>query len=484
MDVRDLPNITSASSNEFGYAAIIADTDNNGLFEIVASAPVENNFDGAIYVIPINNIVTSIDVTSANIWHIQVPAGTEMEFGYSLAADENEIVVGAPGANGYTGSVFMIDGRNFGTDVDFNKLINYSGVANSGGWLGSAVAIGDYGIIVGMDYLNFNAGGVAYFFKEESTNVANLFGPNGFIISGNELGKSYFGLSILNLPDINGDKRSELVVGAPALYSWDGAMFLIPSGCCYKNIAGFCLPRLDGTLVAQDGTTTTLECLTLTATESTTVTPTSSYSNDRTETKSHSTSETFTHSATRAFSRTLSKSKSKTDSFTETIRHDTQTTPTASSTDSRSKTASLTGFSHSISVTPDTVTKTTPTASSTDSRGRTASLTGSSHSISGTIGTVTKTTPTISSTDSRSTTVFLHSISGSTTGTVTRTTPTVSSTDSRSTTVFLHSISGSTIGSVTQTASLTDSPTSTASLTVSSHSISGSTTGAVTQQPP
>jgi len=156
---------------------------------------------------------------------------------------KSDLVLGAPGAawvaNG-TGSAYVIFGQSsFPSSLNLATLDGTNGFVVNGislyGYLGQSVSTagdinGDGKTDLVLGAIKQNKGAVYVIFGQTifpaSFDLATLNGINGFTMSG-ILGYGYLGLSVSTAGDMNGDGKTDLVLGASANGDRPGAVYAI-----------------------------------------------------------------------------------------------------------------------------------------------------------------------------------------------------------------------------------------------------------------
>jgi hypothetical protein len=249
------------AGDQFGSSiANIGDLDNDGVIDIVVGAPSDENLEsseGAVYILFLNtdgSVKNNTKISDGLNGFVPVGLGNSDDFGSSIAniGDLNndgvtDIVVGAPsdengqssegaayilflntngsvknntkisdGLNGFTPSALDFNDF-FGDDVELLGDINGDNIQD---------------IIIGANNDESSSGGIYIIELETNGSVKNhtriINGLEGF--SAPSLSSADFGLSIVNLGDLNGNGKIDLMVGAPLdeyLESGEGAIHFL-----------------------------------------------------------------------------------------------------------------------------------------------------------------------------------------------------------------------------------------------------------------
>ena len=218
-----------SSSDQFGQSVACAgDINGDGYSDIIIGAPVvAPSSTGAAYLFlgSASGLSTSPSQTLSGI-------SSSSSFGYIIASagDVNgdgysDIIVGAPNQSGNTGSSFVYTGSAIGIVSTASLTLNGS-TAND--YFGCSVAnAGDVNgdgfsdVIVGADQVSSNTG-AAYLFLGSSTGLPT---SPAYTWNGVSAG-DYFGESVACAGDINGDGYSDVIVGAPNRLSNQGEVYI------------------------------------------------------------------------------------------------------------------------------------------------------------------------------------------------------------------------------------------------------------------
>ncbi len=122
-----------------------------------------------------------------------------------------------------SGFYWTLDNEYF---ASFGQSVTALGDVNSGGKADFAMTAPD---------LDDEQGGVYVVFGEQYNQVNDLnnLGSNGLLLTGQAL--SELGYSIANAGDVNGDGKSDLIIGAPGLNNNQGAAYLVYGGTLFET---------------------------------------------------------------------------------------------------------------------------------------------------------------------------------------------------------------------------------------------------------
>ena len=238
-----------------GSVSTAGDINGDNITDLVLGAFNANSGNGAAYVIfgSRGGFTSPFDLTSLNGNNgFMVPAialSGYLGISVSTAGDINgdnitDLILGAPFANSYNGTAYVIFGSRGGFVSPFN-LSNLNGSngfmvpgISSNGELGSSVSTaGDINgdnitdLVLGAPVANSNNGTAYVIFGSRGGftspfNLTNLNGNNGFMVPGIASG-GYLGISVSTAGDINGDNITDLVLGAYAANSRNGTAYVI-----------------------------------------------------------------------------------------------------------------------------------------------------------------------------------------------------------------------------------------------------------------
>ncbi|ALQ50861.1 VCBS repeat-containing protein [Nitrosomonas ureae] len=179
------------------------------------------------------------DLNGDNGFRLDGAAGHSSGGSVSNAGDVNgdgfdDVIIGATGAGGFSGSSYVVFGKASGFDATMNLSgldgsngFRLNGVANndSSGVVSSAGDVNGDGfddVIIGApgaDNNDLSSGSSYIVFGKASgfdatMNLSGLDGSNGFRLDGEVL-REYSGLSVSNAGDVNGDGFDDVIIGAP-----------------------------------------------------------------------------------------------------------------------------------------------------------------------------------------------------------------------------------------------------------------------------
>ncbi|MFM8299063.1 MAG: integrin alpha, partial [Microcystis aeruginosa] len=122
-----------------------------------------------------------------------------------------------------SGFYWTLDNEYF---ASFGQAVTALGDVNSGGKADFAMTAPDF---------DDEQGGVYVVFAEDYNQVNDLnnLGSNGLLLTGQAL--SELGYSIANAGDVNGDGKSDLIIGAPGLNNNQGAAYLLYGGTLFET---------------------------------------------------------------------------------------------------------------------------------------------------------------------------------------------------------------------------------------------------------
>jgi len=233
--------ITGETVGDFAGLSVAAAGDLNGdrLGDLIIGAPTNDpGRAGSAYIVYGRRAgAATLDLSSATVTQITGEAAGDA-FGTSVAAagDVNrdgrpDLIIGAPGAAGFTGASYVIfgRGRSFGPALAVSTLngltgFKMAGEATDDQFGGSVSGAGDVNgdgfadLIVGAAGAGANDAGAAYVIYGRSRFAGalaptSLTGPTGFKIVG-ELATDGLGSSVSGAGDVNGDRLADLVIGA------------------------------------------------------------------------------------------------------------------------------------------------------------------------------------------------------------------------------------------------------------------------------
>ncbi|MCY7363599.1 MAG: integrin alpha, partial [Ignavibacteria bacterium] len=212
-NVSDLTFTGETTSSSFGTSVATAgDVNGDGFSDIIIGAPGYNSNSGRSYIylggVLLNN-VTDLTLTNST-------TGTFFGYSVSSAGDMNgdgfsDVIVGSYGYTSSTGRAFVYLGGailNSGIDLTLTGETTSSSFGTSVSKAGDINGDGYSDIIVGAPNINTFTGKVyVYYGNSVIDNTAD------FTFSGEATG-SYFGISVANAGDIDGDSYSDLIIGA------------------------------------------------------------------------------------------------------------------------------------------------------------------------------------------------------------------------------------------------------------------------------
>lgn len=248
------------------------DINNDGNDDVIIGYPFYSSNIGITYVIFGSKTPSSITleslVPSQGFSIVGAPTGSSSGWSVSDAGDINndgydDIIIGAPNANSNTGISYVIFGKEiFPTQINLDNIGEYGfaiyGVSpgDKSGW--SVSGAGDINndgfddIIIGAPGANSNAGKSYLIFGNSTKYLANdimlndLSFSQGFFISGASSDDNS-GWSVSRAGDINHDKYSDIIIGAPsANYAAGVSYVLFGKNSFTKNIPLLSLSSTDG----------------------------------------------------------------------------------------------------------------------------------------------------------------------------------------------------------------------------------------------
>lgn len=197
-----------------------------------------------------SNIPLIINVTNLNSGGFMIygaPRYSASGWAVSSAGDINadgydDLIIGAPNANFYSGIIYVIFGTDYkyeNIDVSSPKFIEYSGFKIYGtintdagasvSYCGDINKDGYDDIIIGAPFSNSNAGAVYVIYGSlipSSITLVTLTEDQGFYISGNVPG-CYAGAPVSYAGDFNYDGYPDLIIGAPNTNNMAGESYII-----------------------------------------------------------------------------------------------------------------------------------------------------------------------------------------------------------------------------------------------------------------
>ncbi|NCR55344.1 MAG: hypothetical protein GPJ10_18775 [Microcystis aeruginosa L211-07] len=142
-------------------------------------------------------------------------------------AGDNQVDLGTfaenPANANAAGFYWTLDNEYF---ASFGQAVTALGDVNSGGKADFAMTAPDF---------DDEQGGVYVVFAEDYNQVNDLnnLGSNGLLLTGQAL--SELGYSIANAGDVNGDGKSDLIIGAPGLNNNQGGAYLLYGGTLFET---------------------------------------------------------------------------------------------------------------------------------------------------------------------------------------------------------------------------------------------------------
>jgi Ca2+-binding RTX toxin-like protein len=242
----------SGTTSDFNGCSVASagDVNNDGFDDMIVGARLTHAngiFSGASYVVfgKAGGFASSINLLSfdgSNGFKLSGAAlGDDSGFSVASAGDVNgdgfdDVIVGAPDANGYLGAGYVVFGKagGFASNINLSSLDGISGFRLSGAarydQTGFSVAsAGDVNgdgfddLIVGARNADttgiYSNSGASYVVFGKATgfasniNLSNLDGITGFRLSG-VTALDYAGFSVASAGDVNGDGFDDVIVGA------------------------------------------------------------------------------------------------------------------------------------------------------------------------------------------------------------------------------------------------------------------------------
>jgi hypothetical protein len=214
----------------------VGDINGDGKADLVLGGQRFSDLVGVAFVIfGQSSFPAAFDLTTLNGTNgFVISAGTRDFLGCSVgtAGDVNgdgktDLVLGAPYTNNNRGAAYVIFGQSsFPSFFNLSTLNGANGFVVNGdttrlGWsvntAGDVNGDGKADLVLGAPFTN-NRGAACVIFGQSSFppsfNVSTLNGANGFVVNGLE-STSRLGMSVNTAGDINGDGKTDLVVGAP-----------------------------------------------------------------------------------------------------------------------------------------------------------------------------------------------------------------------------------------------------------------------------
>jgi Putative Ig domain/FG-GAP repeat len=221
-----------------GGVSTAGDINGDGKADLVLGAHRYSDYVDAVFVIfGQSSFPAAFDLTTLNGTNgFVITAGTRDYLGGSLgtAGDVNgdgktDLVLGASFTSNQRGAAYVIFGQSsFPPYFNLSTLNGTNGFVVNGdttrlGWsvntAGDINGDGKADLVLGAPNTYPNSRGAAYVIFGQSSfppsfNLSTLNGTNGFVVNGLESG-SRLGFSVNTAGDINGDGKTDLVVGAP-----------------------------------------------------------------------------------------------------------------------------------------------------------------------------------------------------------------------------------------------------------------------------
>jgi hypothetical protein len=258
----------NAANDYFGQSVSTAgDINNDGYDDIIVGAYGKNNFRGAVYVIyggpksAMSNIdLSSTSLDPATTGFVIIGSSVSSYFGQSVSSagdidndGYDDIIVGASLINSAKGAAYVIYGgpKSLMVNIDLsstalNPLITGFRITGNaaGDYFGASVSLaGDINndgyddIIIGAYGKSSNKGAAYIIYGTTRSSSSNIdlssiaLNPatTGFMISGNTA-NDRFGYSVSTTGDIDNDGYDDIIVGAYAKNSGQGAVYVIYGG--------------------------------------------------------------------------------------------------------------------------------------------------------------------------------------------------------------------------------------------------------------
>jgi len=245
--------IGSAAGDLFGASVSSAgDVNHDGFADIIIGAPGKNGGKGAAYVIygkPKGSLwtvfdlsTTSLDPATTGFTITGNAAGDRLGYAVGPAGDVNndgnaDIVIGAPGKNGNTGSAYVIYGKLSFSSSYSNLDPTTLDPATTGFGIGGKQPLDMFGsscgnagdmnndgkneIFVAAKQGNMNQGEVSIIYGQASASLSNIDlsttvlvpTSTGFTITGDATSGG-FGFSVAPAGDVTGDGYADIIIGA------------------------------------------------------------------------------------------------------------------------------------------------------------------------------------------------------------------------------------------------------------------------------
>lgn len=235
-NVSDITFFGEFPNDNFGSSVSEAgDLNRDGYSDIIAGASQYDSFTGKVYIYFGGSAMDNINDLSMTGQAVNDYFGTSVSSAEDLNGDGySDIIIGAPGTNGYTGKAFVyyggssmdnaedqiFNGENL--NDEFGISVSSAGDVNGDGFTDVIAGTSNYGSFKGKTYIFF--GGISM------NNGADL-------VYNGEATVNYFGNSVSNAGDVNGDGYDDVIIGA---YGFNGI-----TGKAYLNMYG-----MNGTFVS------------------------------------------------------------------------------------------------------------------------------------------------------------------------------------------------------------------------------------------
>lgn len=241
--------INSAEANDWaGTSLAVGDMNNDNVVDLAIGAPRAGADNGKLYVVyghvaPWSATLNLGALTAAEGFAVTNDVSAAGLFGRSVAFGDMtrdkllDLVVGAPGAGAGNGAVYVIRGRNtaFAAANSLSAVVTSTIPGNTGSAAGSSVAAGDVNgdrisdLVIGQPGDGVTMpGSVAVRFGKRLgwTNgyFDALWGYNGYELRGEAAGDR-FGHAVA-IADIDGNRISDIIVGAPGYLADNGAAYV------------------------------------------------------------------------------------------------------------------------------------------------------------------------------------------------------------------------------------------------------------------
>jgi hypothetical protein len=233
------------------------------------AAAVNDNSDNFTYLYFVQGTVTTVNNQTTIAWNpatlqaIPNTSGANQRPEIAIDNESNNVLITwqyesitnptvAAIATTPPGQVYLVYGQAGNNPINLSSLGENPSSSGAGFYwtldneyfasLGQAVtALGDVNGGGKADFaftapdLNDEQGGVYVVFGEQYSQVNNLnnLGSNGLLLTGQAL--SELGYSIANAGDVNGDGKSDLIIGAPGLNNNQGAAYLLYGGALFQT---------------------------------------------------------------------------------------------------------------------------------------------------------------------------------------------------------------------------------------------------------